>query len=240
MDPGRLPRLSERSRYAQHRDFPVLGEFGHREPDLLARWFADDRAHPLLILKSDTPAGFALVVRPVNVASGKPTIDYRMSEFFVLAKYRRLGIGRDAAQLILNRFSGQWEVTEYLQQCRRGAFLAQRHCNVYTWPIHGANHRRRGAAGVPVDQQPGSARRREALVRRLLHMLVALLGSTAATAQTPADIARCTAIDSDSERLKCYDKLFVPSASQPQEQNKTAATIACRSAGRCRNTCRPR
>src|SRR6185295_285327 len=67
--------------------FPVLGEFGHREPDLLARWFADDRAHPLLILKSDTPAGFALVVRPVNVASGKPPIDYRMSEFFVLAKY---------------------------------------------------------------------------------------------------------------------------------------------------------
>ncbi len=95
--------------------FPVLGEFGHREPDLLARWFADDRAHPLLILKSDTPAGFALVVRPVNIASGKPTIDYRMSEFFVLAKYRRLGIGRDAAQLILNRFSGQWEVTEYLR-----------------------------------------------------------------------------------------------------------------------------
>jgi predicted acetyltransferase len=95
--------------------FPVLGEFGHREPDLLARWFADDRAHPLLILKSDTPAGFALVVRPVNVASGKPPIDYRMSEFFVLAKYRRLGIGRDAAQLILSRFSGQWEVTEYLR-----------------------------------------------------------------------------------------------------------------------------
>lgn len=95
--------------------FPVLGEFGHREPDLLARWFADDRAHPLLILKSDTPAGFALVVRPLAGASAKPAIDYRMSEFFVLAKYRRLGIGRDAAQLILNRFSGQWEVTEYLR-----------------------------------------------------------------------------------------------------------------------------
>lgn len=95
--------------------FPVLGEFGHREPDLLARWFADDRAHPLLILKSDTPAGFALVVRPVKLAGGGPVIDYRMSEFFVLAKFRRLGIGRDAAQLILNRFAGQWEVTEYLR-----------------------------------------------------------------------------------------------------------------------------
>ncbi|HKE44705.1 MAG TPA: GNAT family N-acetyltransferase [Steroidobacteraceae bacterium] len=95
--------------------FPVLGEFGHREPDLLARWFADDRAHPLLILKSETPAGFALVVRPPKIPSATPPIDYRMSEFFVLAKYRRLGIGRDAAQLILNRFAGQWEVTEYLR-----------------------------------------------------------------------------------------------------------------------------
>lgn len=95
--------------------FPVLGEFGHREPDLLARWFADDRAHPLLILKSETPAGFALVVRPPRLSTTAPGVDYRMSEFFVLAKYRRLGIGRDAAQLILNRFSGQWEVTEYLR-----------------------------------------------------------------------------------------------------------------------------
>ena len=95
--------------------FPVLGEFGHREPDLLARWFADDRAHPLLILKSETPAGFALVVRPPRLSASAPIIDYRMSEFFVLAKYRRLGIGRDAAQLILNRFAGQWEVTEYLR-----------------------------------------------------------------------------------------------------------------------------
>jgi hypothetical protein len=63
-------------------------------------------------------------------------------------------------------------------------------------------------------------------VRRLLQVLVALLGSTVATAQTPADIARCTAIESGSERLKCYDKLFVQSASQPQEQSKAAATIA--------------
>jgi predicted acetyltransferase len=94
--------------------FPVLGEFGHREPDLLARWFADDRSHPLLILKSEQPAGFALVVRPPPMPS-QPPVDYRMSEFFVLRKHRRLGVGREAATLILNRFAGLWEVTEYLR-----------------------------------------------------------------------------------------------------------------------------
>lgn len=95
--------------------FPVLGEFGHREPDLLARWFADDRSHPLLILKADQPAGFALVVRPQPLPPTQPHIDFRMSEFFVLAKHRRLGVGQEAATLIFNRFAGQWEVTEYLR-----------------------------------------------------------------------------------------------------------------------------
>jgi predicted acetyltransferase len=95
--------------------FPVLGEFGHREPDLLARWFADDRSHPLIILKSDQPAGFALVVRPQPAPAPQPQIDFRMSEFFVLAKHRRLGVGQDAATLIFSRFAGQWEVTEYLR-----------------------------------------------------------------------------------------------------------------------------
>jgi predicted acetyltransferase len=96
--------------------FPVLGEFGHREPDLLARWFADDRSHPLIILKSDQPAGFALVVRPQPQNNPRqPQIDYRMSEFFVAPPHRRLGVGQDAATLIFNRFAGQWEVTEYLR-----------------------------------------------------------------------------------------------------------------------------
>ncbi len=56
-------------------------------------------------------------------------------------------------------------------------------------------------------------------------MLLALLAS-AATAQTPADIAHCTAIDSDTERLQCYDKLFVQPGAQPREQSKAVATVA--------------
>ena len=94
--------------------FPVLGEFGHREPDLLARWFADDRSHPLIILRSDQPVGFALVVRPQPPAPRQPQVDYRMSEFFVAQPHRRLGIGQDAATLIFNRFAGTWEIIEFL------------------------------------------------------------------------------------------------------------------------------
>ncbi len=63
-------------------------------------------------------------------------------------------------------------------------------------------------------------------MRGLLQFVVALLVSSVASAQAPADIARCTAIDSDTERLQCYDKLFAHSRERPQEQSRVAATTA--------------
>jgi predicted acetyltransferase len=97
--------------------FPIRGEFGDREPDLLARWFGDDGSYPFTIQKDNKPVGFAVVSRPLPSARAK--VDYRMAEFFVIKKQRRLGVGRDAAKLILRRFSGRWEVTEL--QSNQGA-----------------------------------------------------------------------------------------------------------------------
>lgn len=94
--------------------FPVLGEVGHREPDQLTRWFSDSTAFPLVIVKSAKTVGFAMVARGAHVA-GRPPVDYRMAEFFIARSQRRLGIGRTAVQLILNRFAGRWEITEYLR-----------------------------------------------------------------------------------------------------------------------------
>jgi predicted acetyltransferase len=91
--------------------FPVAGEFGEREPELMARWFADDSAHPLIILKNDRPVGFALVGRPPR--NQRNAVDFRMAEFFITEKERRLGVGKDAAILIFNRFAGSWEISEF-------------------------------------------------------------------------------------------------------------------------------
>ena len=92
--------------------FPASGEYGEREAELMARWFADDSSHPLLILKDDRRVGFALVSRPPR--NQRDSVDYRMAEFFITSKARRLGAGRDAAMLIFNRFAGAWEVLEFL------------------------------------------------------------------------------------------------------------------------------
>ena len=92
--------------------FPAAGEFGERQPELMARWFADDSSHPFIILKNDRPVGFALVSRPPR--NQRATVDFRLAEFFVKPAERRLGVGRDAAKLIFARFSGTWEVSEFL------------------------------------------------------------------------------------------------------------------------------
>ena len=101
--------------------FPALGEVGHREPDQIAHWFGDPNTFPLVIVKGSEPVGFARVLRAVASAA-QPRIDYRMAEFFVLRTRRRLGIGRTAVQLILSRFAGRWEISEYLRNAEAVSF----------------------------------------------------------------------------------------------------------------------
>jgi len=97
--------------------FPVLGEVGHREHDQIARWFGDPNSYPLLIAQGRDPVGFAMVARVVAQAAAKAAsaIDFRMAEFFISRPHRRLGLGRGAVQLILDRFAGRWEIREYLR-----------------------------------------------------------------------------------------------------------------------------
>jgi len=93
--------------------FPVIGAGNPREDEIFANWFANDHSHPLVILKGPEPVGFALVTRPRIAAAGEGAVNYHMSEFFVRKQYRRLGIGRDAATLIFDRFAGDWDIVEY-------------------------------------------------------------------------------------------------------------------------------
>jgi len=101
--------------------FPALGEIGHREPDQIAHWFGDPNTFPLVILKGKEPVGFARVLRGAPSAS-QPPVDYRMAEFFVTRARRRLGIGQMAVQLILSRFAGRWEISEYLRNAAAVSF----------------------------------------------------------------------------------------------------------------------
>ena len=102
--------------------FPALGEIGHREPDQIAHWFGDPNTYPLVICKGTEPVGFARVVRGNPTPAPQPRADYRMAEFFITRARRRLGCGRTAVELILNRFAGRWEIAETLRNADAVSF----------------------------------------------------------------------------------------------------------------------
>ena len=81
---------------------------------------ADGRFHALDALEIDRAyfvradgqlAGFALVRHQPSQIEPDSLV-WWMQEFFILRRYRRKGIGRTAASLVIQRHPGLWEITE--------------------------------------------------------------------------------------------------------------------------------
>jgi predicted acetyltransferase len=69
-------------------------------------WREDGRV-PLTVQAHDRLVGFILVNR-WSALSRK--LDHSVAEFFVLRKYRRIGVGSRAARVLFERWPGRWEV----------------------------------------------------------------------------------------------------------------------------------
>src|SRR5215472_4665122 len=69
-------------------------------------WREADRV-PLTIHANGRLAGFILVNR---WSALNRELDHSVGEFFVLRKYRRIGVGSRAAKLLFERWPGRWEV----------------------------------------------------------------------------------------------------------------------------------
>ena len=77
-----------------------------------AIWNEPDR-HALLFRVEGNLAGFAIV------RTGDP---HDMAEFFVLRKYRRSGVGIDAARAVFARFPGAWQTRQQFANPAATAF----------------------------------------------------------------------------------------------------------------------
>jgi predicted acetyltransferase len=86
----------------------AMDTHGRFEYPYLAHYWRDQHRWPLLIRQNEHIVGLALVRQDSDPVDGQ---QYReMAEFFILRRYRRLGLGCAAARMIFERFSGPWHV----------------------------------------------------------------------------------------------------------------------------------
>jgi len=94
---------------------PVWTDFGVAQPRTHEEcadynWWIRDSCECLLILANSRPAGFVIInTAPQYLSDG---VDFEILDFFIAHKYRRRGIGRQAAKLAIARHAGNWEVCE--------------------------------------------------------------------------------------------------------------------------------
>ena len=96
-----------------HTEFYDIDDRGIFYPDYLPDWLdvRSPMVHPMMIRAGGRPAGFAFVGQ-APFPHMTPDRSFRMSEFFILARHRRRGVGRRAAHALFDAFRGTWEVTE--------------------------------------------------------------------------------------------------------------------------------
>jgi predicted acetyltransferase len=83
-------------------DLNIHGEFGFP----VDRYLRNPRLEAFFFLVDDNYAGFGLVDPDVSL----PENELWMGQFFIMKRYRRMGVGRRAAHHIFDRIRGKWEV----------------------------------------------------------------------------------------------------------------------------------
>lgn len=91
-----------------------IGKHGVYGYGRLDHYWTDEGRHPLLIRVEEQLAGFVLV-------SQWPDGNH-ISEFFVMRKYRRRGIGTNVARRVFALFPGRWEVSQDADNLAAQAF----------------------------------------------------------------------------------------------------------------------
>lgn len=86
-------------------DMDERGEFEFERQ--VPKFFGKERHYAFFIRVEGRLAGFALVDDDFDFAADA---DHAVSEFFVLNKYRRLGVGGIAAKEVFRRLPGKWEI----------------------------------------------------------------------------------------------------------------------------------
>ena len=89
-----------------HVELGPNGRFGY--PRLPLYWAEPDKRYPFLIRCDGHVAGFVLATRGSPVVPDPDVHD--VAEFFVMRRYRKVGVGKEAAMLLWRRFPCSWTI----------------------------------------------------------------------------------------------------------------------------------
>lgn len=90
------------------RDVNKLGLYGYQYLDY---YWTEAKRWAYFILVDDKLAGFAMVIDLPEVDDRET--DFQMAEFFVLHKYRRSGVGKQAFFKVLAMHKGKWQLKRH-------------------------------------------------------------------------------------------------------------------------------
>lgn len=88
-------------------DLNTHGRFGYKYID---HYWTEEGRFAYFIKVNDQYAGFALIRTDIEGEFNDKV--HGLSEFFILRKYRRQGIGQHVAHQLFDQFPGTWEVTQ--------------------------------------------------------------------------------------------------------------------------------
>ncbi len=89
-------------------DFDINDNGFYGNDELPLYWSEPSGRHPYLIFVGKKLAGFVLIQWGSPIAANSDVWD--VSEFFIMRKFRKKGIGQFVAHQIWNKFNGTWQV----------------------------------------------------------------------------------------------------------------------------------
>jgi predicted acetyltransferase len=119
--------------FSEFEPVDIQADARYTYPYLEFYWQDLDR-YPFLIHYKDKLAGFALVRVVPDPASEQSLTS--LAEFFVLRRLRKLGIGREAAYKLWDRFPGNW-IVEVLESNKTGHAFWMKVISDYTDNVFG-------------------------------------------------------------------------------------------------------
>ncbi|MBE0411781.1 MAG: GNAT family N-acetyltransferase [Anaerolineales bacterium] len=103
-------------------DVDEFGLFGYRYLD---HYWTEAGRYPYLVKVDGVLVGFVLLREGTyfdQLAEEYPFPPMKVTEFFVLRKYRRKGVGRYVAREVFNRYPRRWEVAQVVNDVEAQAF----------------------------------------------------------------------------------------------------------------------